>query len=490
MVRSPHCAKSTSLLELRMHYELRKTRSLVPREACARVFSLDDRWGLVDASGALWPVEFSTSAQSDGVASGDVIRAQISFLRPGGGEASRVSKYEDTGFLCAVGRIAERVVRTTDTPWPLEGIPAPGPADVMHAVQQRNEWLARGEPDGTWYLDSGAGKRATLIRARGLALERTRAFFERRGFLSCETPSLVPSGGVETYLSAFETTYEDHRGARIPLSLPTSPEFALKKLLVEGHDRVFQLARAFRNRGELARWHEPEFIMLEWYRRGATLDDLQRDTRALVDAIATTVGSLRTLPLASEAWPTYTVEELFRARAGIELRRVQDVVAFRAAAKASTAVVSPVGENDDWDTVFHKVFLDAVEPFLGTLAACFVVNFPVQMAALAQATPDGPFALRFEAYLFGVEICNGYQELTDAQEAQRRFSAVEGLRGTGETRRDVVFEGALRFGLPPCAGNALGIDRVTALLLDIPSLSSLYCTPFLSQFPRGAVASD
>lgn len=472
----------TPAKDLRVHFELRKTRPLAPRPACARVFELEGQAGLVDASGALWPVDLGDS----GLRAGTCGRMLLSFFRPDG---ASVSKYDDAGFVCRVVEVREDVPRAQGATWSLAGLPAPGPADALAAVRARAAGNAarEGMGAGTLFLESAASKRARLVRARNRALARARDFFEGRGFLHCDTPTLTPSGGVETYLDAFTTHYVDHRGGMIALQLPTSPEFALKKLLVEGHARVFQLARAYRNGGELSRWHEPEFTMLEWYRSGAALEDVMEDTRRLVFALADALGSTRFGAHAAEhPWPAFRVEDLFRDRAGLELRDLQEAGSF---ARAACDVSPSARPDDDWDTTFHKVFLDLIEPFLATLPACFVTAFPMQMAALARKETGTPFADRFEAYLFGIEICNGYQELTDAAELLGRFAGTAGRRGE-DVARDPIFEGAMAYGLPPCAGNALGFERVVGLLLGLDGLASLLPLPFLSQFPRGWVAAE
>ncbi len=463
---------------LREHHELRKTVPLAPRRACARVFEIEDTPGLVDGSGALWPVVLSPGVE---LVPGEVVVARLSSFRPDG---SGVSKYDDSGFVCSVEAVEERVPRLS--PWPVHGVPPPGPgvtAEILAAIADRARVLGLNRLPETRFLASHAARRASRVRARNQALVRARNFFERRGFLACETPSLVPSGGVETYLSVFRTEYVDHRGHVVPLQLPTSPEFALKKLLCEGHPRVFQIARAFRNGGELSRWHEPEFLMLEWYRSAESMAAVMDDTRALVEALRDALGGARPLP---DSWPVFRVDALVREHAGLDLSALQEPAAFRAAARASCASVN---ERDDWNDVFCKIFMEKVEPVLAKAQACFVTGYPEQMAALARREPGGaPFAERFEAYLFGVEICNGYQELTDSRELMSRFAATAAARP--DVSRDPVFESAMAHGLPPCTGNALGLDRVVALLLGLDGISALYSTPFLSQFPAGAVAED
>lgn len=443
--------------------------------------------GLVDGSGALWPVEAVGGVSLE---AGAVGVFQLRFFRPDGGN---VSKYDDSGFVCEV--LAVESVTHRQGAWPVEGIAPPGPCDMVEmtsAIAAHADALVTSEWLGTRFLSSSPARRALPVRMRNLALSRARSFFESRGFLHCETPSLVPSGGVESYLDVFSTTYIDHRGGAVSLSLPTSPEFALKKLMCEGHSSVFQIARAFRNGGELSRWHEPEFFMLEWYRQAAPLEAMMVDTQECVIALGEALGCRRSLP---SQWPSFRVDALMKSCAGLDLEALQDVEAFRVAARL---VCSSVVPSDDWNDIFCKVFMERVEPELARHGACFVTHYPLQMGALArrEGGVEGsgkPFVERFEAYLFGVEICNGYCELTDPSELKRRFDAVVASRQAGskqQVARDVVFEDVMSYGLPPCSGNALGLDRVAALLMGLDSIAPLYCVPFLSQFPKGAVAKD
>lgn len=462
---------------LRTLFELRKTEPLHSRVCVARFFVALGRLGCVDASGLLWPIVLAPGVPPPPPQSLAVVSTR--FFRLDGKERS---KYDDSGYLLEISAVLESV--ESREAWPVEAIPAPvPPEDRFHSFK---------DAEDTRFLDSPAHHRGRLIEKRNLAHARARQFFENRGFVRMETPSLVPSGGVETYLNTFETRYLDHRGKRWTLALPTSPEFALKKLLAEGFDKVFQLSRSFRNNGEISAHHEPEFVMAEWYRSGAGLDDVMRDTEKLVASLAAVLGSTFSLP---KAWPRMRVDDLFRETVGIVLEEVQDVATFRQAAQPHSASVR---ESDDWDSVFCKLFMERIEPRLKGRGACFVTHYPVQMGALAAREPGKPFVLRFEAFLDGIEICNGYEELTDAQEMTRRFEEIERSRaGDGSpdasaspVTRDPVFEKTMAHGLPPCAGNALGLDRVVAVLAGLDAIAPLMPIPFLGQFEPGTVAKE
>lgn len=455
------------MYSLRMLYELRKTSPLKVRKSVARAVYHKGRVGLTDASGTLWPVYFrpNLAAPKDGV----VVKFSVSAFRPDGAAAS---KYMDEGYLLVVDDIEECV--EPQAPWP-------------DSIELSPQLCIESLPEdyagsSTRYFNSAISVRSALLRRRNTALQKCRAYFGSRNFLNMETPSLVPSGGVERYLKTFQARYKDFRNKEWLVELPTSPEFALKKLLAQGFGSVFQLARAFRNEGQLTRWHEPEFFMLEWYRLGGTLEDIIADTAGLVRDIASVVGSSLELPA---VWRKYTVNELFISEVGIDLNLVQQVDAFREAAETlSPSIVA----SDDWDSIFCKLFMEKIEPRLQKERACFVTDYPMQMAALAKRNGQTSFAKRFEAYLDGIEICNGYQELTDSIELASRFQETSSQRG--DLSRDKVFEAAMAFGLPPCSGNALGVDRVVAILLGLDGIKQLYPIPFLEQFPPGTVANE
>lgn len=421
--------------DLKTIFELRKTKPLSCRVSVGRVFFQNGQMGLFDASWSLFPVKKRTD-----VSTGDVVVCELTF---------ETDEFE-------ISRI-------------LNHVPCKGP------------WTNAVIPDPLSTTAFGKS-RFSLIKKRTQALQRTKQFFENRSFDNIETPTLVPSGGVETYLHSFSTQYQDHRGHNWPLQMPTSPEFALKKILTEGLSKVFQLSRAYRNAGELSPHHEPEFIMLEWYRTNATLGDMLNDTRKLVHTLAEFLGSELELP---GSWQTFRVDELFADLLGLRLEQLQDRNDFYKKAKSKS--ISLV-DTDDWDSIFCKLFMEKIEPFLEKQKACFVSHYPIQMGALAAQEPGKPFVERAEAFVCGVEICNAYLELVDADQLIARFDKTNALRR--DVARDPVFENAMKFGLPPCAGNALGIDRLIALLLGQKEIATLYPIPFLSQFPKQTVASE
>lgn len=473
-----------NLLLLQNLFELRRVHSVTQRQSMGRVFFLDDKMGLCDATGTIWPVNLHKEAAIEEINSGDIILFSCNIKR---NSPQNLNEYVDNCYLIEITRIIKKT--TCLAPWQNAFISSPIPNSSFLFPDNS---ISNERQKNTHFYSSPASQRMKVIQQRNRCLERTKAFFVNRGFIQVETPTLVPSGGVEVYLNTFTTDYIDHRGKSWQLELPTSPEFALKKIMAEGTSKIFQLSRAYRNQGEISLQHEPEFIMLEWYRAGASLQQIMYDTQTLVQTLANFIGSTTELP---KQWPQFRVDELFKKLININLAEVQDRDIFYAKAKdLSFSIV----ESDDWDALFYKLFMEKVEPYLKEQVVCFVTHYPIQMGALAaqEVEPDKvqnslikkPYVERCEAFLFGVEICNAYLELIDAHNLLVRFQNTTEKRPS--LKRDSIFENAMQFGLPPCAGNALGIDRVIALLLGQIEIASLYPIPFLSQFPAETVAKE
>ncbi len=312
----------------------------------------------------------------------------------------------------------------------------------------------------------------------------TRAFFAGRDFLEVETPVLQVSPGLEPHLMAFATELvaADRQSSR-PLYLHTSPEFAMKKLLATGLPRIFQLAHVFRN-GERASTHSPEFTMLEWYRTGA-YEQIVADTAALLGELAAVAGksvvSWRGIDCDLSAEPEIvTVSQAFAEFAdGIDLlATVGDMPALIAEARR---IGVRVGEGDRWDDLVLRILAERIEPRLGAGRPSFLAEYPVEMAALARVKPGNPMvAERVELYIAGVEIANGFGELTDAAEQRRRFIADMDLKEQLYGQRyplDEEFLAALEYGLPDSAGMALGFDRLVMLLAGAERIDDILWVP-------------
>ncbi|MBX6366402.1 MAG: EF-P lysine aminoacylase GenX [Rhodospirillales bacterium] len=333
-----------------------------------------------------------------------------------------------------------------------------------------------------WHPDRLAARREALeTRARIAAT--VRRFFLERGFVEVETPALQVSPGLEPHLAAFTTVLDEPGEGQVTRHLHTSPEFAMKKLLVAGVPRLFQLARCFRN-GERSRLHHPEFTMLEWYRAGASYRELMADCEALLRAAAPLyVWEGKTADPAAP-WLYLSVAEAFQRWAGIDLLATApdpEKPQLDLLADAARPLGIAPHAGDDWEDLFFRIFLDRIEPRLGIGAPAILYDYPISMAALARPKPGDPrLAERFELYLCGVEIANAFGELTDAAEQRRRFArdrAAKEARYGFSYPVDEDFLAALEYGMPESAGIALGFDRLVMLAAGASRIEDVLWAP-------------
>ncbi len=337
-----------------------------------------------------------------------------------------------------------------------------------------------------WAPDRHADRRPALIQ-RGRIKAAARAWFEARGFTEVECGALAVSPGNEAHLHAFATEAVETGGARRPLYLHTSPEFAAKKLLAAGETRIFDFARVFRNR-ERGALHAPEFTMLEWYRANEPCDAVIADGLALLRLAADTTGAqafaFRDRVCDPRAAPErLTLADAFTWHAGIDLLATlsergagdRDMLAT----KARRGGIEVAGD-DTWSDIFSKILVARVEPQLGLERPTVLCEYPRSEAALARAAPHDPrVAERFELYVCGVELANGFGELTDAFEQRARFEAEmdEKQRVYGERYPiDEDFLAALSR-MPPASGVALGFDRLVMLATGARRVDDVLWTP-------------
>jgi lysyl-tRNA synthetase class 2 len=311
-----------------------------------------------------------------------------------------------------------------------------------------------------WHPESLAA-RLPFLRRRALLTQATRAFFTSRGYAEVETPYAVRTPGEEVHLAAFRTERDHPDGVREPLWLHTSPEFAMKKLLVAGAGPIFQIARVWRN-GEGSDLHSAEFTMLEWYRPGAGMDALIAETAAFLRAVLPPVVSCRGVTTDLSRLERLTVAEAFARHAGADvLATAGDAPALAAAARARLRA------GEGWEDLFFRLLLERIEPRIGRAHPTFLTHWPAAQAALARRDPADPrVAERFELFVCGVELANAFVELTDAAEQHARFAADRARRHASsgaDWPLDEDFLGALAFGMPPAAGIALGLDRLAMI---------------------------
>ncbi len=313
--------------------------------------------------------------------------------------------------------------------------------------------------------------RLDALHGRAQALTALRAFFAAREFVEVETPLLVPSPGLEIHLDAVRA------GGGY---LITSPEYQMKRLLAGGFDKIYQVCKCFRG-GERGPHHASEFTMVEWYRAFDHLDTIMKDMESLVHTVVRAVSHASTVKIGARTidvtppWPRLTVREAMKKWANVEI--AGDEPAADLVAKVRRADVK-VADGTAWDDAFFAAFLARVEPAIAALEHPMILeDWPAPLAALAKRKPADPLtALRFEAYVGGIELANAFGELTDPVEQRSRFE--EDLRIRGERNREVYpidekLLAALAEGLPPSAGIALGFDRLVMLATGAASIDQV-----------------
>jgi lysyl-tRNA synthetase class 2 len=293
---------------------------------------------------------------------------------------------------------------------------------------------------------------------RARAYASIRRFFDRQGFIEVDTPVRVPAAGTDVYIEPIQA-----EGG----FLITSPEFQMKRLLVAGMPKIYQLSHVSRNY-EKGTLHEPEFSLLEWYRAFSPLSAVMRDTERIVTAVVRALNG----------GPRLNVLGKQRVECAAPFERISVKQAFRRYAGILDASDLAASDEDR----YFQLLVDQVEPALAKRKRpVFLCDYPISQAALARPKPDDPsYAERFELYVGGVELCNGYGELTDPVIQRSRFeqdNATRQRRGLPQYPLDERFLNALEQGMPPAAGNALGVDRLLALALGATSITEVMAFP-------------
>ncbi|MCI0400893.1 MAG: EF-P lysine aminoacylase GenX [Gammaproteobacteria bacterium] len=307
-----------------------------------------------------------------------------------------------------------------------------------------------------------------ILALRAEMLAKVRAFFKARGVMEVETPILSHAASSDPNVDSLRTHYTPpDYGVGISLYLHTSPEYAMKRLLAAGAGPIYQITKVFRD-GEEGRLHNPEFTLLEWYRPKIGYLELMDEVEALIRHLADTPPSER-----------LTYAQAFKRYAGVDPYRASLVELRNYASACGFEIKSAVQEQRD-------VFLDFilahhVAPKLGGDCATFIYEYPASQATLANISPREPVVSeRFELFMRGIEIANGSAELTDPIEHRRRFSQAEETRrqrGADMAPRDQRFLSALESGLPPCAGVALGFDRMLMLQAGVSDIADVLTFP-------------
>lgn len=312
------------------------------------------------------------------------------------------------------------------------------------------------------------------LNTRAAVVKAVRQFFDARGYTEMHTPRLVGLPGQEPNLEPFWTIVTEQGGASHSAALITSPEYSMKKLLAAGFDKIYDLGPCFRNNEPWDVAHDPEFLMLEWYRKDADLESLMDETEEMVRAVSQ--GSRvegKGISFSDAPFRRITCEEAWKTYAGVELA---SLLGERAAmARVAVEKGQTVSESDTWDDIYFKIFLSEIEPKLSE-EPTFLYRYPASQAALARSSSDDErFADRVELYIGGLELANGFAELADADEQRKRFEEERALRASIGKKTwgiDETFLEALpRMG--NAVGMAFGVDRLAMLLAGASSVNDV-----------------
>lgn len=334
-----------------------------------------------------------------------------------------------------------------------------------------------------------------IIKTREIIIDSIRSFFKRRGFTEMETPILVAAPDTAPCNEVFETTLAENKRA----FLAPSPEFFMKRLISSGYSKIFQICKSFRNPSEVDPLHNPEFTILEWYRAEATYTDLMVDCENLVNYIFEIfISKTQNLKLKTQnqnlklksnliyqeknidiapPWPRITVKEAFRKYAKVDLDEFLD---FKRAKKISEKKGYRVEETTSWEQLYHQIFLNEIEPKFPKDKPLILYDYPGALAILSRLkTTDPRYAERFEFYIGGLELGNGYSELSDWKEQETRLKsdlAERKKRGMKIFDYDRGLIKALKK-MPETAGIAIGIDRLTMLLVNAKTIQEVIPFP-------------
>jgi len=326
---------------------------------------------------------------------------------------------------------------------------------------------------------------------REKVINAVRLFFSGEQFHEVETPLLLAHPAAESYLDVFETKFLDRDRKETPAYLSTSPELALKKLIVAGIGNCFSLTKSFRNMETDSHTHNPEFTILEWYRVGATYTSLMNDCQQLLLAINRSLGHGDkltyqgvTFDLAGD-WEKITVKEAFKKWADIDFDEFLD---DQKARKIATGKGYTVTDKNTWEELYDQIYLNEVEPHLGKIQPTIIYEFPGCLAALSKKKKENPnYAERFEWYIGGLELGDCYTELTDWKEQQRRFDQeLKEVQRLGKTMYDYDhdFIDALKAGMPDTSGIAVGVDRLIMLFADTTRIADTLFFPGVELFEK------
>jgi lysyl-tRNA synthetase class 2 len=315
------------------------------------------------------------------------------------------------------------------------------------------------------------------LQLRAAVLRQLRSFFDHAGFWEVQTPLLSVDTCVDPWIDPFRLP--GIGPCRRDCYLQTSPEFCMKRMLAAGADRIYEVTRSFR-RGEWGERHNPEFTIVEWYRVGDDHQAQMEFTEQLVRAVCRTPG-LEAPPLSETPFLRLSYDDAFLGALGERVLEQPTQRLIELARRSGASIPSSLSEEDR-DGWLNLLLAERVEPYLETLGPVFLYDFPASQAALARIRKDAaPVAERFELYISGFELCNGYHELTDPAELLGRMqhhSEIRVAAGKDALPADSRLIQAMQHGLPDCAGVALGFDRLMMWLVGTQRISELIAFPF------------
>jgi len=323
----------------------------------------------------------------------------------------------------------------------------------------------------------------TRLKRRSALIRAIRAYFDEMGFIEVDTSVTIRAPAPELHIEAPRVAL-NVQGQTQTRYLQTSPELAMKRLLALGAEKIYQIAPVFRD-GDYGDHHRPEFRLLEWYRRDENWTTLLSDCETLFRRLATEMTGSETLSYQgslidlSPPFARISVEEAFLRHAGFSILDALESSKLR---KELDSLGIDHAPSDGWDDLFHRVFLTLVEPkLLESPNPLFLTHYPAPLGSLARLSPEDPrVAERVELYVGGMELANGFGELTSSTEQRTRFEEARKKRlamGSSDYPFDESFLECLD-SLPPCAGIALGIDRLLMLALDLPTIGDSACLPW------------
>ena len=336
----------------------------------------------------------------------------------------------------------------------------------------------------SWWLPHNFKNKRKNLEKRSQIITALRRFFDDQGFTEVHTPALQVCPTIDAHIHGFQTNLRavDMSHKRV-MYLQTSPEFDMKKLLVAGMEKIYQICPVFRD-AEGSKLHSPEFMLLEWYRSGSNYEKLMDDSVDILRYVAESIGVQEFSYVDKICDPFKATEKLSVSDAFLRFFEI-DLSLYLNDLDSFSKVISNKGvrvvDSDGWDDVFHAAMAERIEPNLGIGAPTILYDYPVSMAALSKKGSSDPrFAERFELYMCGIELANAFSELTDAKEQRERYENDMKLKQelyNESYPADEEFFAALEHGMPESAGIALGVDRLVMLACGAEMIEQVLWAP-------------